>query len=58
MRCGYPDALVQAHAMSSFTRSDTIALQAEACSRYGLHPIPDFAVSLAGVFAPFGGRFK
>ena len=58
MRCGYPDLLVQAHALSSFTRSDVISLQAQACARYHLRPIPDFAANLSGIFAPFAGRFK
>lgn len=59
MRCGYPDLLVQAHALSSFTRADVMSLQAEACARYGLIPVSDISAGLlSGIFAPFGGRYK
>lgn len=56
MRGGYPDILVRAHSYSYFTSPDVIQLQAQAGARYGF--VPEGEVDLAGIFAPFGGRFK
>jgi len=56
MRGGYPDILVRAHAHSYFTSPDVVQLQSYAGARYGL--IPQKEISLTGIFAPFGGRFK
>jgi hypothetical protein len=56
MRGGYPDILVRAHSYSYFTSPDVIQLQAQAGAKFGL--VPEGEVDLAGIFAPFGGRFK
>jgi hypothetical protein len=56
MRCGYPEILVRAHALSYFSSEAVMQLQAQACAKFGLRPQSD--VSLSATFSPFGGRFK
>ena len=56
MRGGYPDILVRAHAHSYFTSPHVTYLQAQASAKYSLEPKPE--ADLAGIFGPFGGRFK
>lgn len=53
---GYPDILVQAHALCCFSRADLLTLQAQVCARYRL--VPKHALPLSHIFAPFGGRYK
>lgn len=56
MRGGYPDILVRAHAHCYFSSCSVVVLQAQAGAKYSL--VPQGETDLAGIFAPFGGRFK
>ena len=55
VRGGYPDILVQAHALSSITPPQALVLRAQ-LTQFGLTPAWDWG--FGGAFGPFGGAHK